>query len=101
MMAIPFVYHCQKLLKITLLRELKGNLTETSIVDIEVGICYTTTETIESEAAAEKESSSSESSGENTDSSDTESTTESSEETQTESSDTSINRNICSRWCQR
>lgn len=69
--------------------KIKGNLTETSIVDMEVGI-YTTTETIESEAAAEKESSSSESSGENTDSSDTESTTESSEETQTESSDTEV-----------
>ena len=69
--------------------KIKGNLTETSIVDMEVGI-YTTTETIESEAAAEKESSSSESSGENTESSDTESTTESSEETQTESSDTEV-----------
>ena len=33
--------------------KIKGNLTETSIVDMEVGI-YTTTETIESEAAAEK-----------------------------------------------
>ena len=69
--------------------KIKGNLTETSIVDMEVGI-YTTTETIESEAAAEKESSRSESSGENTESSDTESTTESSEETQTESSDTEV-----------
>lgn len=69
--------------------KIKGNLTEASIVDMEVGI-YTTTETIESEAAAEKESSSSESSGENTESSDTESTTESSEETQTESSDTEV-----------
>ena len=69
--------------------KIKGNLTETSIVDMEVGI-YTTTETIESEAAAEKESASSESSDENTESSDTESTTESSEETQTESSDTEV-----------
>ena len=60
--------------------KIKGNLTEASIVDMEVGI-YTTTETIESEAAAEKESASSESSDENTESSDTESTTESSEET--------------------
>lgn len=69
--------------------KIKGNLTEASIVDMEVGI-YTTTETIESEAAAEKESASSESSDENTESSDTESTTESSEETQTESSDTEV-----------
>lgn len=69
--------------------KIKGNLTEASIVDMEVGI-YTTTETIESEAAAEKESASSESSAENTESSDTESTTESSEETQTESSDTEV-----------
>ena len=69
--------------------KIKGNLTETSIVDMEVGI-YTTTETIESEAAAEKESASSESSDETTESSDTESTTESSEETQTESSDTEV-----------
>lgn len=60
--------------------KIKGNLTEASIVDMEVGI-YTTTETIESEAAAEKENASSESSDENTESSDTESTTESSEET--------------------
>lgn len=69
--------------------KIKGNLTEASIVDMEVGI-YTTTETIESEAAAEKESASSESSDETTESSDTESTTESSEETQTESSDTEV-----------
>ncbi|CCF01851.1 cell division protein FtsQ/DivIB [Streptococcus macedonicus] len=69
--------------------KIKGNLTEASIVDMEVGI-YTTTETIESEAAAEKESASSESSAENTESSDTESTTKSSEETQTESSDTEV-----------
>ncbi|RCW17437.1 cell division protein FtsQ [Streptococcus gallolyticus] len=69
--------------------KIKGNLTEASIVDMEVGI-YTTTETIESEAAAEKESASSESSDDNTESSDTESTTESSEETQTESSDAEV-----------
>lgn len=69
--------------------KIKGNLTEASIVDMEVGI-YTTTETIESEAAAEKESASSESSDENTESSDTESTTESNEETRTESSDTEV-----------
>lgn len=69
--------------------KIKGNLTEASIVDMEVGI-YTTTGTIESEVAAEKESASSESSDENTESSDNESTTESSEETQTESSDTEV-----------
>lgn len=69
--------------------KIKGNLTEASIVDMEVGI-YITTEAIESEAATEKERASSESSDENTESSDTESTTESSEETQTESSDTEV-----------
>ncbi len=75
--------------------KIKDTLTETSIIDMEVGI-YTTTETIESEEAAEKASASSssdsESSDDTSDTSDTESSTEtsSSEETQTESSDAEV-----------
>ena len=73
--------------------KIKDTLTETSIIDMEVGI-YATTETIESEEAAEKASASSdsESSDDTSDTSDTESSTEtsSSEETQTESSDTEV-----------
>ena len=62
--------------------KIKQNLTENSIVDMEVGI-YTTTSTIESEAAAEKEKAQNEA---NADESQTESTDESTE--LTESNDT-------------
>ena len=64
--------------------KLKKNLTDTSIVDMEVGV-YTTTETIESEVAAEKESAKSKSSDEKN-------TTESNnaEEVQTESANQEI-----------
>ena len=64
--------------------KIKKNLTDTSIVDMEVGV-YTTTETIESEVAAEKESAKSKSSDEKN-------TTESNndEEVQTESANQEI-----------